>query len=90
MRRYCNEVGIGLDAFQFELDDGTASRKVVGYHLFPHDLRIDTQRAAYPQTEAEYVAELGATMTEDWLEHVPILWAVEVDAQRDDSSDEGE
>ena len=96
MRRYCNEVGIGLDAFQFELDDGTASRKVVGYHQFPHDLRIDTQRAAYPQTEAEFVAELGATMTEDWLEHVPILWAVEVDAQRDDSSgddsssDEGE
>jgi len=89
MRRYCNEVGIGLDAFQFELDDGTASRKVVGYHQFPHDLRIDTQRAAYPQTEAEYVAE-------DWLEHVPILWAVEVDAQRDNSSgddsssDEGE
>ena len=84
MRSYCNLVGIDLDAFQFELDDGTASRKVVGYHQFPHDLRIDTQRAALPQTEAEYhsyVAEHGL-LTENWNEHVPILWA----AQRDDSS----
>ena len=74
MYRYCDDVDIRMDACQFELADGSGWRKVVGFHQYPQDLRIDTQRDP-PDSAGEYPED---------DEHVPVLWVVPLTISSED------